>query len=301
MLSAKPRDRGVIRQQVRADHPERHILHTPTLDRPQGTHPLRIRIQHHRDHLRRIRRTTPRPRTKPLKEHRQIQLLNRVDHEQREMPRHQPIPQIRRQQQHLITINAKKFRAIPERVLTLNPARTDPARLMRQRAVPACRLPTRHENHTEAGMTAPSARGPAQTGRRLRGRDSEWDRCNAFSHRRRGPRGFTGQCRWRLAPPPLRNENLAAAGLTPARLGLVEAEGQCGAGACGTVDCCHERESQTHPWEAPTGGAHRPFDEGVRRKQVTTEHGSPGLPVGRPVFACSRRLIPWWGFTSQPL
>ena len=30
----------------------------------------------------------------------------------------------------------------------------------RQRAVPACRPPMRHENHIEAGATAPSARGP---------------------------------------------------------------------------------------------------------------------------------------------
>ena len=168
----------------------------------------------------------------------------------------------------------------------------------------ACRAgapaPFRGENHIEAGATAPGPWSIRQIGRCLRG---PRQRVGPLQHIFAPPdhrRAFTGQCRWRLAPPPLRNENLAAAGLTPARLGPVEAEGQCGAGACGTVDCCHERESQTHPWEAPTGGAHRPFDEGVRRKQLTTEHGSPGLPVGRPVFACSRRLIPWWGFTSQP-
>jgi hypothetical protein len=72
---------------------------------------------------------------------------------------------------------------------------------------------------------------------------------DAAANGRRGGRRL-----WRLAPPPRSSENLAAAGLTPARLGAFEPVGQCGAGACGTVDCCHERESQTHPWEAPTGG-----------------------------------------------
>jgi hypothetical protein len=62
-----------------------------------------------------------------------------------------------------------------------------------------------------------------------------------------------------LAPSPLRDENPSAAGLTPARLGAVEPVRERGAGGCGTVDCCHERESQTHLWEAPLGGTYRPF------------------------------------------
>src|SRR3954447_3379066 len=83
-------------------------------------------------------------------------------------------------------------------------------------------------------------------------------------------RPFTGQCLWGLAPPPRSSENLAAAGLTPARLGAFKPVGQCGAGACGTVDCCHERESQTHPWEAPTGGTERPCHRGATQPELTT-------------------------------
>ena len=48
----------------------------------------------------------------------------------------------------------------------------------------------------------------------------------------------------RLAPSPLRVESLDVVGLTPVRLGACEPVRQRGAGACGTVDCCHEREGQ---------------------------------------------------------
>jgi hypothetical protein len=67
---------------------------------------------------------------------------------------------------------------------------------------------------------------------------------------------------------------------------------QRGAGACGTVDCCHERESQTHIWEAPPGGPHRPVGQGARQPHLTIEHAHPGLPVGRPPFARSNRSSP---------
>jgi NAD(P)-dependent dehydrogenase (short-subunit alcohol dehydrogenase family) len=110
------------------------------------------------------------------------------------------------------------------------------------------------------------------------------DKLRAAAQTRSQNGGFTGQCLWRLAPPPLRNENLTAAGLTPARLGPVEAEGQYGAGACGTVDCCHERESQTHTWEAPTDGTSCPGDEGATRTQLTPSvPWGPGLRPG-PFF-----------------
>ena len=75
---------------------------------------------------------------------------------------------------------------------------------------------------------------------------------------------------------------------------------QRGAGACGTVDCCHERESQTHPWEAPPGGTHRPFDRGARQPQLTTERAQTGPADASPAFACSGLLMTRWGFTSQP-
>jgi hypothetical protein len=58
---------------------------------------------------------------------------------------------------------------------------------VRQRAVPACRLPVRNENQ-RAG-SADVAPGPGRVRRRgevCAARDSEWDRCGAFSHTRHG-------------------------------------------------------------------------------------------------------------------
>jgi hypothetical protein len=112
--------------------------------------------------------------------------------------------------------------------------------------------------------------------------------------------GFIRQRPGRLAPSPLRDENLAAVGLTPVRLGAYEPVRQRGAGACGTVDCCHEREGQTHSWEAPTDGTARPADQGAIRPQLTIEPALPGRPRGRPVVACSPPPFQAWGFTGQP-
>ena len=75
----------------------------------------------------------------------------------------------------------------------------------------------------------------------------------------------------RLAPSPLRVENLGVVGLTPVRLGACEPVRQRGAGDCGTVDCCHEREGQTHSWEAPTDGTSCPADQGATPPHLTTE------------------------------
>ena len=75
----------------------------------------------------------------------------------------------------------------------------------------------------------------------------------------------------RLAPSPVRNENPAAAGLTPMRLGAFEPVRQRGAGAYGTVDCCHERESQTRNWKAPPDGTSRHRDNGATHSHLTTE------------------------------
>jgi hypothetical protein len=74
---------------------------------------------------------------------------------------------------------------------------------------------------------------------------------------------------------------------------------QRGPGACGTVDCCHEREGQTHVWEAPPGGTHRPVYQGDRRRQLTTERAPPGPADAGLVFACT--VPPGYprGFTGQ--
>ena len=101
-----------------------------------------------------------------------------------------------------------------------------------------------------------------------------------------------------LAPSPMKSENPFAAGLTPARLGALEPVRQRGAGACGTVDCCHERESQLHTREGPPGGRHR-LHQGVIRPQLTTELALAG-PWPGPVSRAPGRNSTPGGFTSQP-
>jgi hypothetical protein len=76
----------------------------------------------------------------------------------------------------------------------------------------------------------------------------------------------------------MRDENHCCRRLTPARLGAFEPVRQRGAGACGTVDCCREREGQTHSLKAPTDGTSCPADQGATPPQLTTE---PALPAGR--------------------
>ena len=75
---------------------------------------------------------------------------------------------------------------------------------------------------------------------------------------------------------------------------------QRGPGACGTVDCCHEREGQTHLWEAPPGGTHHPVDPGVRRPELTTERAHPSPAQARLVFARTVSVDYTRGFTGQP-
>jgi hypothetical protein len=121
-------------------------------------------------------------------------------------------------------------------------------------SVPGRRRPPLRNENLDSGTRSP----PQGVALPAEGADSASTRDRRGTVVRHFPtpsRRFTGQCLWRLEPPPRSSENLAAAGLTPARLGAVEPVGQCGAGACGTVDCCHERESQTRNWEAPTGGS----------------------------------------------
>ncbi len=65
-------------------------------------------------------------------------------------------------------------------------------------------------------------------------------------------------------------------------------------GACGTVDCCHEREGQLHSWKAPPGGTHHPVDRGARHFQLTTEraHAGPGRWPGPLLRARCRLTTP---------
>ena len=81
---------------------------------------------------------------------------------------------------------------VPADRLNLN--RPDRTGIFRQRPGPACRLPVRDENQ-RAGR-ADRTPGPDRVRRRggvCAGRDSEWDRCRAFSHSPPVRCRFTGQ------------------------------------------------------------------------------------------------------------
>jgi len=61
-------------------------------------------------------------------------------------------------------------------------------------------------------------------------------------------------------------------------------------GACGTVDGCHGRESQTHPWKAPPGGPHRPAGQGARQPQLRTAPRARGLHKPASMEAAARAV-----------
>jgi len=165
--------------------------------------------------------------------------------------------------------------------------------------VPACRPPSRGENRC-AGT---NRRAPRPVPLRRRGKV-----CAGWSRWRVGPLPglattpwrFTGQCLWRLAPPPLRDENPRRRRGDAGEAWSQEAGGQCGAGACGTVDCCCEREGQTHSGRLLPAAGHIPASGGSAgpSSQLSTPHS--GLPSGRPSSACPARRSAWRGFTSQP-
>jgi hypothetical protein len=105
VLRAKAVDRHVIGREVRRDHAVGDVLDTRTLDTSRGALPLRIRVEHDRDHHRRvIRCTTPAVLAIARVERRQIDVLDGVDHEPRQMVLRQPLAQRGRHQQQLLTI-----------------------------------------------------------------------------------------------------------------------------------------------------------------------------------------------------
>ena len=138
------------------------------------------------------------------------------------------------------------------------------------------RPPFRSEIRTRAGAALPRALHCPRRGLTPRRPATDVEPlCRHFST---PSRLLTGQCLWRLEPPPRSSENLGAAGLTPARLGAVEPVGQCGAGARGTVDCCHERESQTHHWEGSYRRRGASLPPRSNPTELKTEHAVRARP-----------------------
>ena len=111
-LLPEPGDRHVVGHVPGADHPERHVLLAQPLDPPRGRHPVRVRPDQQRQHHVRVIARRPRPaRPAPRVERRGIQPPHRLDHQPHRVPRRQPLPHVRREQERLITVN----RAVPLR------------------------------------------------------------------------------------------------------------------------------------------------------------------------------------------
>jgi len=102
---AKAGDRRMIRDPVGRDHPEGDVLAAASLDSAARALPDRVAVEQQRDHHLRVERGPPpailtiRPR-----ERAQIHLLDGVQHEPGEVIFRQPLTQVRRQQQLLVTV-----------------------------------------------------------------------------------------------------------------------------------------------------------------------------------------------------
>jgi hypothetical protein len=121
----EPRDRRVIGTLLRGDDAEGDVLDARALDDPRGTNPARVGIEQQRDHHRRLA-GRPALAVHPMSriERVEIQLLHRRQHEPRQVALRQPITQIRRHQQRLITVARNEAQAHARH--RLNPHRTAP-------------------------------------------------------------------------------------------------------------------------------------------------------------------------------
>ncbi len=110
----KARDGGVIGRAVGAQHAERDVLAAAPLDRPRRALANRVGIQQQGDHHPRLmRRPPPAVVAVVAVERRQIDRLDRVDHEPGQMVIRQPVAQARRQQERLLTITREEVLAHP--------------------------------------------------------------------------------------------------------------------------------------------------------------------------------------------
>jgi hypothetical protein len=105
MANPQSRDRRVVRSLVNGDHAEGDILTQAPLDTTRRALPDRVGIEQQRDHHLRIeRRAPPAISAIGLINSAQVDLLDRVQHEPRQVVFRQPFTQTRRQQQLPLTI-----------------------------------------------------------------------------------------------------------------------------------------------------------------------------------------------------
>jgi hypothetical protein len=117
---AKARDRRVIRALIRRDHAVGDVLHALALDHPRGALSLAVGVEQQREHHPRlVRRAAVTISAVGAIERRQIHLLGARQHEPRKVILRQPLPQIRRQQQLLITVTRYEVLGHAEIVLNL--------------------------------------------------------------------------------------------------------------------------------------------------------------------------------------
>jgi len=95
--SAETRDRRVVWDPVRRDHPKGDILATTPLDPPARALADRVRVQQQRHHHRRLERSAT-PAVVPIRriEGTQVDLVDRVKDEPGEVILRQPLAQTRR-------------------------------------------------------------------------------------------------------------------------------------------------------------------------------------------------------------
>src|SRR6202012_1245501 len=115
----KPRDRRVVGPPLSRQYTERDIFFAGPLDHTRGPGPARARVEQQRHHNGRfIRRPATPVRTVGDIERLQIHLLDDVDHEPREVPLRQPLANIRRHQERLLSIT--RDQALAHHPIVLN-------------------------------------------------------------------------------------------------------------------------------------------------------------------------------------
>ena len=101
----KPGDRRVVGDLVRADHPEGDVLATAALDPPRASLADAVGVGEQADHhLRLVGGGAVAVGAIGGVEGLEVELLDRLDHEPGEVVVGQPIAQVRRQQQRLVSI-----------------------------------------------------------------------------------------------------------------------------------------------------------------------------------------------------
>jgi hypothetical protein len=109
----------VIRALLGREHAKRNIFFAGALDDARGPDPARVGVEQQRDHHRRVigRPTAPIDAVGDI-ERPEIHLRDRVDDKPRQMPRRQPLTDVRRHQKRLLAITRDKALAHHQMVLT---------------------------------------------------------------------------------------------------------------------------------------------------------------------------------------